>query len=190
LDGDLDGFRICTGDCDDNDGNTHPGAVEVNDGRDNQCQGDAGHGVADEISGETGFPDFNDTGRICWTAQQGATSYRVLRSGSASFSSSCDPFPVGGSICLLDPQNPPVRGIYFYLVQAASPFAGSWGQDSSGAERGSDCLSVCGNGVREPLEVCDGSDLAGETCVTLGFESGTLACNASCSAFDTSGCRF
>jgi trypsin-like peptidase len=46
---------------------------------------------------------------------------------------------------------------------------------------------TCGNGVRESGENCDGSDLAGQTCQSLGFGGGTLACTASCS-FSTSGC--
>jgi hypothetical protein len=40
----------------------------------------------------------------------------------------------------------------------------------------------------EPDEVCDGLDLAGQTCLTLGFDDGTLACALGCAAFDTSGC--
>jgi len=37
-------------------------------------------------------------------------------------------------------------------------------------------------------EACDGSDLAGQTCIGLGFDVGTLACKADCTAFDTSAC--
>jgi hypothetical protein len=47
---------------------------------------------------------------------------------------------------------------------------------------------VCGNGVREGTEVCDGNDLGGETCASQGFASGTLLCAAGCMSFDTSGC--
>jgi hypothetical protein len=46
----------------------------------------------------------------------------------------------------------------------------------------------CGNSVREGSEVCDGTDLNSQTCVSQGFTTGTLACNAGCTAFDTSGC--
>jgi peroxiredoxin/uncharacterized membrane protein YphA (DoxX/SURF4 family) len=46
---------------------------------------------------------------------------------------------------------------------------------------------VCGNGVREGAEQCDGGDLGGKTCVGLGLGAGTLACSPGC-AFDTSGC--
>jgi hypothetical protein len=62
------------------------------------------------------------------------------------------------------------------LLLAAAPSAG-W--------------AVCGNGVREGDEQCDGADLGGQTCasVTSGFvQGGTLACTADCK-FDTSDCR-
>ncbi len=53
---------------------------------------------------------------------------------------------------------------------------------SSGAE--------CGNGTREPGEVCDGTDLAGATCASVSGEgwTGELACNAECDGFETSDC--
>ncbi|MBU1242226.1 formylglycine-generating enzyme family protein [Myxococcota bacterium] len=37
-------------------------------------------------------------------------------------------------------------------------------------------------------EVCDGDDLNGETCVSLGWYGGTLACNAGCTEYDLSSC--
>jgi hypothetical protein len=49
-------------------------------------------------------------------------------------------------------------------------------------------IVVCGDGVREGNELCDGSDLGGETCQSQGFDGGTLACNENCDGFDTSGC--
>lgn len=46
---------------------------------------------------------------------------------------------------------------------------------------------VCGNGVREGSEACDGADLGGSTCQSLGFSAGgPLAC-AACT-LETSGC--
>jgi hypothetical protein len=46
---------------------------------------------------------------------------------------------------------------------------------------------VCGNGVLETGEQCDGPALGGATCQSLGFVGGTLACSNVC-RFDTSGC--
>ena len=48
-------------------------------------------------------------------------------------------------------------------------------------------ISVCGNNIKEEGEQCDGTDLAGATCRSLGFSGGTLSCSASCD-FNTSGC--
>jgi subtilisin-like proprotein convertase family protein len=45
----------------------------------------------------------------------------------------------------------------------------------------------CGNMIVEGTEECDGTNLGFQDCITAGFGSGTLACDASC-AFDTSGC--
>ncbi len=47
---------------------------------------------------------------------------------------------------------------------------------------------VCGNNTQEMGEVCDGTDLAGQSCTSQGFDGGTLACLGNCSGFDTSGC--
>lgn len=52
-----------------------------------------------------------------------------------------------------------------------------------------DCQApvLCGNGMLNGSEVCDGSNLNGQTCASLGFVGGTLACNASCT-FNTASC--
>lgn len=38
----------------------------------------------------------------------------------------------------------------------------------------------CGDGAADGQEMCDGPALNGESCETLGYESGTLGCNANC----------
>lgn len=49
--------------------------------------------------------------------------------------------------------------------------------------------TACGNNLLEaPDEACDGTDLGGATCASQGFTGGTLACQPSCTAFDTSDC--
>ena len=50
-------------------------------------------------------------------------------------------------------------------------------------------LVICGNGVVEGTEQCDGTDLSLKTCATQGFPGGgTLKCNSACQ-FDTSECK-
>ncbi|MBX7078470.1 MAG: hypothetical protein K1X88_04715 [Nannocystaceae bacterium] len=69
---------------------------------------------------------------------------------------------------------------------SASASASATGDSSSsGSDSGG---PACGNDVREGDEVCDGSDVGDATCESEGFVGGTLACNAQCDGFDTSGC--
>jgi len=47
--------------------------------------------------------------------------------------------------------------------------------------------TFCGNNVIEDNEECDGTNLNSQTCITQGFDSGTLTCDSQC-LFDTSSC--
>lgn len=67
---------------------------------------------------------------------------------------------------------------------ADSTSTGEPGSSSSESSGG----PVCGDDVADAGEACDGSDLAGGDCITAGFDAGTLACMADCSALDTSQC--
>ena len=46
----------------------------------------------------------------------------------------------------------------------------------------------CGDGNVDLGEICDGANLNGDTCVDLGFTSGTLSCQSDCLAYDISSC--
>ncbi len=48
-------------------------------------------------------------------------------------------------------------------------------------------ISVCGNGVIESGEQCEGDNLAGATCTSRGYINGALSCDVACD-WDTSGC--
>ena len=48
--------------------------------------------------------------------------------------------------------------------------------------------ATCGDNQIDGTDVCDGSDLGGETCETQGFQEGTLKCQSNCAGFDTSQC--
>ena len=49
---DTDGDGYLVYDCDNNNPDVHPGAEEINDGVDNQCAGDPGYSLVDEIGGQ------------------------------------------------------------------------------------------------------------------------------------------
>ncbi len=82
-----------------------------------------------------------------------------------------------------------VKTIFFSLILSVNyPFATAFAQSSpTDAINITVKVSVCGNDTVESGEDCDNHDLRSKNCVKLGYKSGHLTCDASCS-FDTSGC--
>ena len=127
-DDDRDGWGTDC-DCMDSNASVFPGAVEVNDGDDESCDG-----LIDETSSES---VFEDASTWAWPAQSGATRYRVARSDGPDFLSCV-------IVAVLEPRltdaTVPAPGrAFFYLNRAVSPNAGSWGADSAGVERAVPC---------------------------------------------------
>jgi hypothetical protein len=145
-DTDGDGFgnpgyaaNTCPTDCAPSDPHTYPGAPEINDGKDNQCPGDEGYGVADETSGDSGFHGATNTKTdYSWPAQTGATSWQVARASSPDFSVGCSTTPVAGTLWT-DTQVPAAGQVFYYLNRPVTPFVGSWGTRSAGVERSGIC---------------------------------------------------
>ncbi|MBI5508748.1 MAG: hypothetical protein HY903_08335 [Deltaproteobacteria bacterium] len=70
----------------------------------------------------------------------------------------------------------------------------AWALTALACDRGVTATSVntepppeCGNDVRRDVEQCDGTDVAGRSCTSVGYEGGTLGCSSDC-LFDTSAC--
>ncbi|MDH3629387.1 MAG: peptide-N-glycosidase F-related protein, partial [Acidobacteriota bacterium] len=72
-----------------------------------------------------------------------------------------------------------------YMVQDVN---GSWSR-SLVVYWYNEITQFCGNNIQEGTEVCDGTDLNGETCQSQGFDTGDLFCNVGCGGYDTSSCR-
>lgn len=133
--GDTDGDGFCAvNDCNNSNPAVFPGAPEINDGLDNQCAGDPGFGIIDELPGIAGFMNANNFDEYSWSAQSGATAYEAMRSSAADFSSPCVLFPTAGTTWS-DATLPAAGEAFYYLSRAVSPNPGSWGLDSSGLPR-------------------------------------------------------
>ena len=80
-----------------------------------------------------------------------------------------------------------LRSVYFVLCLGGILGLAACGDDDNG-QNNNNVPPVCGNALIEQGEVCDGVNVGLQTCSTQGFASGTLACNGTCTAFDTSAC--
>ena len=114
-----------------------PGLPEVNDGADNQCPGEEGYGLVDEIEGICGFHNATDKGEFSWPEQEGAATYEVSRSSAPLFAS-CETTTTSETYWS-DADPVPDDTCYYYMVRALAPFAGSWGERNPGGERTSIC---------------------------------------------------
>src|SRR4029453_11615674 len=113
-----------SGDCNDADASVYPNAVEINDGLDNQCAGDVGYGLIDEISGLDGFFTAGDKTLFSWPAQAVAASYGVARSTQRDFSAECSSFASTGP-SITDSELPAEGSVFYYLVRSTAPQVGS-----------------------------------------------------------------
>ena len=80
------------------------------------------------------------------------------------------------------------------LAFAGKPYCGDG--KCKGSESCSNCFQdcgpcfepECGNNIREGVEVCDGTDLAGQDCISQDFDGGVMACETDCSDFNRDAC--
>lgn len=72
---------------------------------------------------------------------------------------------------------------------SSSSSSGNTSSSSSSSSSSSGTPPSCGDGKKDPIEQCDGADLAGLTCASLGFSNPAgLACSAGCE-LDPQGCQ-
>jgi hypothetical protein len=134
IDNDSDGYTECDDDCNDDDPDVYYGAPEINDGVDNQCPGEVGSGMQDEISNNCGFQNPDIKNEFSWDPQPGATSYQLVSCMNPEFTGFCYEWILSGT-SYVDGGEPGPTGVFYYLVRAYEPYAGSWGHDSEGRER-------------------------------------------------------
>jgi hypothetical protein len=103
----------------------------------------------------------------------------VCGDGQRTGDEPCDNFALNGLTC---------RDFGFDRgVLACAPDCSDFDTDACISDSGGD--AVCGNGVQEAGELCDGADLGDASCTDFEFEGGDLACGPACRTFVFSGCE-
>jgi len=166
------GYVANATDCDDTNNSIHPGGFEVIDGIDNNCPGDPGYGLVDEIGATVRFATAGDKTKLSWMAHLNASGYHVARSPYRDFHAGCRISQTSPAPNFTDTDSPAPGAIFYYLVRASGPWVGSWGQRSSGVER-----TVC-HGCDSSTDQCDdGNPCSTDTCSGTTCVSGSAACD-------------
>ena len=194
-------------DCDDANISINPGAQEVCDnGVDDDCDGlidTLDPDCQSLVCGDGVIQPGEQCDDSAWGSITGCADFDSFTGGTLS----CD-----AQTCLFDTSNctAPEQSCGDGVIQPGEECDGTnWGTisdctsfdsfqggtlncdlqtclfDTSGCEYNPP--SLCGNGILETGEECDGSDFAGASCGSYGYNRGSLACTASCTV-DKSGC--
>jgi hypothetical protein len=131
---DLDGdtHTLCEGDCNDGDSSIHPGAIEVCNSADDNCDGTTDNVVLGRPTLTVG--KSGTTAVIAWPASPGADGYDVVKGNLGTLRSSGGNFTSATKACLGndlpgttvdDIEVPPVSGGLWYLARTTSTCAGA-----------------------------------------------------------------
>jgi hypothetical protein len=160
VDDDGDGFSECAGDCNDGNAAVHPGATEICDGLDNDCDGTPDDGIVPPTgSASLGLAKSGTDTVVSWAPLSGATSYDAVEGSLPSLLGSGGNFQTAVLACVGDnlaetsvtTTTLPAPGSGFWLLVRGSNCAGTGTYDEgSGSQQGSRDAEIAASGLACP----------------------------------------
>jgi len=147
----------------------------------NTCEQPVNDGGSTCVPGTKSMDPCPQVGTPC--AQAGGVALACCINGQ--FETILDPMS-GNAVakCQCEQAN---EGILIQCGANGSVVGGIGGMGGMGGTSGTVPAPVCGNGIVEDGEQCDGMDLHGASCMTMNMGMGMLQCLGSCT-YDTSMC--
>jgi len=161
---DGDGFTACLGDCDDTDASVHPGAAEICDLKDNDCNLQRDDGIP-LPAGTPSVQLARSVGIVSasWPAVSGATGYDAVEGSLGLLRSSGGDFATAVTACIRFastatvawPGNPAAgQGVFFLLRADNCTGTGSF-DETSGNQSGSRDAEIAASGHQCDLAGCE-----------------------------------
>jgi hypothetical protein len=165
LDLDGDGTTACLGDCDDTNASIHPGAVEVCDLRDNDCNGSTDDGIiAPQGAPGVLLAKSGSDASVSWTPISTASTYEAVEGSLGLLASSAGDFSVAVTDCvqtvagttLTWPDTPAPGTGLFLLVRPDNCAGGGTFDEGSASQIGSRDAEIAASGHACGVDSCVG----------------------------------
>jgi hypothetical protein len=153
------GYVAAGGDCNDQSGSAHPGALEICDGLDNDCSGVADDGIAPPSGTLTvAVAKSGIDATASWPPVSGATAYDAVEGSLGVLRATAGDFTSAVTVCVANDdvatsatfQTSPSPGGGVFMVVRGGNCGGAGSYDEGGTQQGSRDAEIAASGAACP----------------------------------------